>query len=339
MKLAPVVRALRGSRLQQSIVHTGQHYDANMSEVFFRQLEIPSPEVNLQVGPGTHAWQTAEIMRRIEPVLVDKRPDFVLVYGDVNSTVATALVCAKLLISVAHVEAGLRSFDRTMPEEINRVLTDHLSELLFTPSEDGNQNLKLEGIGTNKIRFVGNVMIDSLVGLLSKARARVVVEAANTFALVTMHRPSNVGDPYFMKALFTALEELSHTMKVIFPVHPRTHQHLEKFNLHRNGNALRLVEPLSYLDFLALETRASVVITDSGGVQEETTFLGIPCLTMRDNTERPVTIQLGTNKLVGRNPELLLREIGQLQQGRRAPTQVPPLWDGHTAERIARALR
>ncbi|MCX8109364.1 MAG: UDP-N-acetylglucosamine 2-epimerase (non-hydrolyzing), partial [Verrucomicrobiae bacterium] len=267
MKAAPVWRALGNGGHEQMIVHTGQHYDANMSDVFFRQLGMPEPEVNLGVGSGTHAQQTGQIMMRFEPVVLDVRPDVVLVYGDVNSTVAAALVCAKLGVAVAHVEAGVRSFDRTMPEEINRLLTDQIADLLFTPSEDGNRNLEREGIAAEKIHLVGNVMIDTLVRLMDHARPPDGVSADGAFALVTLHRPSNVDDANALSEIFNALDEVSREIKVIFPVHPRTRKRLNDLGLRAtNPDRLVLLEPIGYLEFLALQKRASVVITDSGGI-------------------------------------------------------------------------
>ena len=340
MKAAPVLRALECfPEVRQVLVHTGQHYDTNMSGVFFAELGIPEPELNLQVGSGSHAQQTAAIMTGFEPIVLDKRPDMVLVYGDVNSTVAAALVCAKLRVPVAHVEAGLRSFDRTMPEEINRVVTDQLSDLLFTPSLDGNENLEREGVPEHRIRFVGNVMIDTLVNLLSRAQAQLPDDLPSRYVLVTMHRPANVDDSTFLCELLKTLDEISHEIAVIFPVHPRTRQRIAEIGLSFSPAAnMRLTEPLSYLQFLALQTRATMVISDSGGIQEETTYLGVPCLTVRENTERPVTITIGTNVLVGRNMIRLNDEARKILKGGRKASDIPPLWDGHAAERIAAAV-
>jgi UDP-N-acetylglucosamine 2-epimerase (non-hydrolysing) len=337
MKAAPVLRALSGRHgVRQSLVHTGQHYDSNMSDVFFTQLSIPAPDVNLEVGSGSHARQTAEIMSRIEPVLLERRPDVVLVYGDVNSTVAAALVCSKLLIRVAHVEAGLRSFDRSMPEEVNRIVTDRLADLLFTPSEDGDRNLQAEGVETEKIHLVGNVMIDSLVRLLPAAIAAPRVGLPDRYALVTLHRPSNVDDNATLKKIIDALLEVNGQLDVVFPVHPRTRQRLS--TLGSNFTKLHLLEPLPYIEFLALQSRAKVVITDSGGIQEETTYMGVPCLTVRSNTERPITVELGTNILVGQNPEDLRCELTKILEGKGKAGTIPPLWDGHAGERIADVL-
>ena len=337
MKLAPVLNALKSrENVAQTLVHTGQHYDANMSDVFFEQLGIPAPDVNLSVGSGSHARQTAEIMTRFEPVLLEQKPDIVLVYGDVNSTVAAALVCAKLGVRVGHVEAGLRSFDRTMPEEINRLVTDQLADILFTPSEDGDINLQKEGIAAEKIFRVGNVMIDSLVKLLPVARSRNFDGVPERYALVTLHRPANVDDSRVLKSILQSLLEVSHDLTVVFPAHPRSRQRISEFGL--KTDQLRLLDPLPYVDFLCLQSRAQVVITDSGGIQEETTYLGVPCLTLRENTERPLTVTLGTNVLVGRDPEKLRSELSLVLAGKQKKGTIPPLWDGHAGERIAAIL-
>jgi UDP-N-acetylglucosamine 2-epimerase (non-hydrolysing) len=343
MKAAPVIRALgRRNDLHQTFIHTGQHYDANMSDVFFQQLGMPEPDVNLEVGSGSHARQTAEVMSRFEPVVLEYQPDLVLVYGDVNSTMAAALVCAKLLIPVGHVEAGLRSFDRTMPEEINRLLTDQVAALLFTPSADGDENLLREGVAAEKICFVGNVMIDTLVRLLPVAEESTIMTdlglGAQGYGLVTLHRPSNVDDPAMLAAIMQALHDISRDLPLVFPVHPRTRQRLEKATIQRSTSHVHLVDPLGYIDFLALQRHAMLLITDSGGIQEETTFLGVPCLTVRENTERPITATLGTNTLVGQDMHRLRTEVRRILVGDRKRGQVPPLWDGHAAERIAEAM-
>jgi len=368
MKAAPVLRALSAQPgVQQTLVHTGQHYDAAMSDVFFQQLEMPQPDHNLGVGSATHAQQTAGVMLAFEPVLLERKPDLVLVYGDVNSTVAAALVCSKLGVTVGHVEAGLRSRDRTMPEELNRLVTDQLSDLLFTPSSDGDENLLREGIDAAKIHLVGNVMIDTLVRLLPLAESHFPVGVPSPYALVTLHRPSNVDDLPWLRELLATLADLSAQLHVIFPVHPRTRQRLETLTHVATGaspvprseasgkgkqpatislpSAVQLMEPLPYLEFLALQRHAALVITDSGGIQEETTFLGVPCLTVRENTERPITVERGTNQLVGRDLQRLraaAKEIlgrGSLPGNRGADhnTRVP-LWDGHAAERIAQII-
>ena len=337
MKAAPVVRALGSLKtIHQTIVHTGQHYDSNMSDVFFRELEIPEPDVNLGVGSGSHARQTADIIAGFEPVVLERKPDLVLVYGDVNSTVAAALVCSKLLVPVGHVEAGLRSRDRTMPEEINRLLTDQISDFLFTPSQDGNDNLLQEGVGAEKIFLVGNVMIDTLVRLLPKSEQFRPRTLSSKYALVTLHRPSNVDDLPWLQEMLGTLARLSKDLTVVFPVHPRTRQRiaqLERQAMH-NGR-LQLLDPKPYLEFLALQRDATVVITDSGGIQEETTFLGVPCLTIRENTERPITITMGTNTLVGRDIKRLEKEVERTLAGATPRSKPVPLWDGHAAERIA----
>jgi UDP-N-acetylglucosamine 2-epimerase (non-hydrolysing) len=341
MKAAPVYRALAMRGHEQTIVHTGQHYDALMSDVFFRGLEIPDPDESLNVGSGSHAQQTAAIMSRFEPVALARKPDIVLVYGDVNSTVAAALVCAKIGVRVAHVEAGLRSFDRSMPEEINRMVTDRLADFLFTPSADGNENLDREGIAREKVFLVGNVMIDTLIRFLPKAdevfpelKAQLSLQS---FGLVTLHRPSNVDDEATFLPMLQVLDDLSAELPLIFPVHPRTRQKWQA-RLERCNPALRVIEPLGYFEFLALQKNARVVITDSGGIQEETTYLGTPCLTLRENTERPITVTLGTNVLIGRDWELLRRRFHEALAGGRKATGQLPLWDGKASERIAEIL-
>jgi UDP-N-acetylglucosamine 2-epimerase (non-hydrolysing) len=346
MKAAPVLRALRAfPEVQQTLVHTGQHYDVAMSEVFFQQLGMPEPDCNLGIGSGTHAQQTAAVMQAFEPVLQQRKPSLVLVYGDVNSTLAAALVCAKLSVRIGHVEAGLRSRDRNMPEEINRVFTDQLSDLLFTPSVDADENLVGEGIHAGKVHRVGNVMIDSLVRLLPRADQHFPANVKEPYALVTLHRPTNVDDLGWLEELLEALVEMSSRLRIVFPVHPRTRQRLHQFRLSNNTNSyLRLMDPLPYLEFIALQRRASVVITDSGGIQEETTFLGVPCLTVRENTERPVTITLGTNQLVGRDVAKLKSAVGKIMHDRpqkagpKHDTVRIPLWDGRAADRIAQII-
>lgn len=337
MKVAPVLNAVHSRpHVVQTLVHTGQHYDANMSGAFFEQLGIRAPDVNLAVGSSSHARQTAEIMTRFEPVALERKPDIVLVYGDVNSTAAAALVCAKLGIRVGHVEAGLRSFDRTMPEEINRLVTDQLADLLYTPSEDADHNLQCEGVPPEKIFRVGNVMIDSLVKLLPLAQRQRANSFPERYALVTLHRPANVDDSDTLKSILQSLLEVNRDLTVVFPAHPRTRQRISEFGL--NAEQLQFLDPLPYIDFLGLQSRATVVITDSGGIQEETTYLGVPCLTLRENTERPITVSLGTNVLVGRDPEKLRSELSLILSGKAKKGTVPPLWDGHTGERIAALL-
>jgi UDP-N-acetylglucosamine 2-epimerase (non-hydrolysing) len=338
MKAAPVLHALqKRPGIRQTLVHTGQHYDKNLSDVFFSQLEIPAPDANLGVGSSTHARQTADIMLGFEPVLLERKPDLVLVYGDVNSTVAATLVCAKLLIPVAHVEAGLRSFDRTMPEEVNRIVTDRLADLLFTPSEDGDDNLLREGISAGKIHRVGNVMIDSLVRLLPAAMRCPVNGLPDRFALVTLHRPSNVDDGETLKGILQSLLDASAQLDIVFPVHPRTRARIAEFGF--STTKLHLLEPVPYIEFLALQRRAKAVITDSGGIQEETTYLQVPCLTLRSNTERPITVSMGTNTLVGQDSRKLADELSAILAGHAKRGSIPPLWDGHAADRIADVLQ
>jgi UDP-N-acetylglucosamine 2-epimerase (non-hydrolysing) len=335
MKLAPVVQALHGA-VEQVVVHTGQHYDRNMSAVFFGELGIPQPDVNLAVGPGTHAKQTAEIMSRFEDVVVERRPDLVMVYGDVNSTAAAALVCAKLGVMVAHVEAGLRSWDRTMPEEINRLVTDQLSDLLFTHSPEADDNLVREGIRAEAIHRVGNVMIDTLVRCLPMARAPAGIALPERFGLVTLHRPSNVDDPKELADLVALLSKLGRSIPIVFPLHPRTKNQLQAAGLlEKIGPDVHLIDPQGYLEFLYLEKRAALVVTDSGGVQEETTFLRVPCITVRENTERPVTVSIGSNVVVGRDVRRVEAAAMDVLAGKAKHGDVPPLWDGRAAERIA----
>jgi UDP-N-acetylglucosamine 2-epimerase (non-hydrolysing) len=337
MKAAPVIAAFKEHGVRQTLVHTGQHYDAFMSDIFFQQLGIPEPDYNLAVGGGSHAAQTSEIMVRFEPVVLECRPDLVVVYGDVNSTAAAAFVCAKLLIPVAHVEAGLRSGDRTMPEEINRLVTDQLSDLLFTPSQDGDANLLREGIAPEKIHCVGNVMIDTLIRLLPIARAVRRDDGVfdQPYALVTLHRPSNVDDAATLRTLIQTLNEISRDVAVVFPVHPRTRTRIESLGEWRPSSNLRLIDPVGYLEFLALQMHATVVVTDSGGIQEETTYLSVPCLTVRENTERPVTETVGSNLLIGRDMDRLRVEIGRVLAGRGKRGSIPSLWDGAASRRIA----
>ena len=341
MKMAPLARAL-GVRAgaEHVVVHTGQHYDRNMSQSFFDDLQIPPPDFNLDVGSGSHGAQTGTIMQRFEPVLLEVRPDVVLVYGDVNSTVAAALVAAKLGVRIGHVEAGLRSRDWSMPEEINRVVTDRLADLLFTPSRDADENLRAEGVSAERIRFVGNIMIDSLVAFLPKVHAGQLLRrfgvTAGDYVVVTLHRPSNVDGPATLAGIMRGLARIATEHPVVFPVHPRTRSRLEGIEDTGNSN-LRLVEPVGYVDMLALVKSAGLVITDSGGVQEETSFLGIPCLTVRPNTERPITIGQGTNRLVASTEQALVEAAAQVW-GTGKPCTIE-LWDGRTAERIADALR
>jgi UDP-N-acetylglucosamine 2-epimerase (non-hydrolysing) len=344
MKLAPFARAAAGrSGVRHVIVHTGQHYDADMSDAFFEELGIPRPDHNLGVGSASHAVQTALIMQRFEPICLDAAPDAVLVYGDVNSTVAAALVAAKLGFKVAHVEAGLRSRDWRMPEEINRVVTDRLADLLFSPSWDAVANLQAEGVPGERVHMVGNIMVDTLVALLSRARGARAAErlgvAGGPFVFVTLHRPNNVDDPGTLRELLDALAQLSLEVPVLFPVHPRTRARIQSLGWESRGaSQLHLLDPLPYVDTLSLVDRSGLVITDSGGLQEETSYLGVPCLTVRPNTERPVTCEQGTNRLV--KPErgaILVAARDALAHGRPEHRQIER-WDGKTAERILEVL-
>ena len=344
MKVAPIYAEMkrRPAEFAPMIVHTGQHYDAAMSDSFFDDLGMPKPDVYLGVGSGSHAVQTAKIMTEFEPVVLRKKPDWVLVVGDVNSTIACALVCAKLGVKVAHVEAGLRSRDRSMPEEINRILTDSISDLLFTTSQDADANLSQEGIPAERIRFVGNVMIDSLMDHLEIAESSKVREdlgvAACDYTVLTLHRPSNVDDCKTLSGIIDALGAISERVPVVFPVHPRTRAKIEEFGFGEliASSDIRLVDPLGYLDFMRLYSGARMVLTDSGGLQEETTVLGISCLTLRHNTERPVTIEMGTNILVGTEPDKIKQAAFNVLDGssKTASAKIPPLWDGKTAGRI-----
>ncbi|MFQ6616375.1 MAG: non-hydrolyzing UDP-N-acetylglucosamine 2-epimerase [Fidelibacterota bacterium] len=340
MKVSPVWRALKSkTNFEQIVVHTGQHYAKNMSQVFFSELELPEPDHHLGVGSGTHAQQTAAIMVAFEKLVESIRPDIVLVYGDVNSTVAAGLVCGKSGIPFGHVEAGLRSFDRSMPEELNRLLTDQIADLLFTPSPDGDENLIREGIDPGKIHRVGNVMIDTLVQSFPNTRKPDLPGLSKKYALVTLHRPSNVDDLESLERIMTALIEISLSITIVFPVHPRTRRRIEEFDLTLpESDRLQLIDPLGYLEFIGLLKQATAVMTDSGGVQEETTYLGIPCLTLRENTERPVTVTVGTNSLVGRDVQKLMEEVSKILSGSPKKGKVPPLWDGRAGERIAGVL-
>ncbi|RMG48195.1 MAG: UDP-N-acetylglucosamine 2-epimerase (non-hydrolyzing) [Acidobacteria bacterium] len=345
MKIAPVHRALVAEGIEPEIVHTGQHYDPEMSRLFFEQLGIPEPDVNLEVGSGSHAQQTALIMQRFEPVLLERKPDLVVVVGDVNSTAACSLVAKKMPgIGVAHVEAGLRSGDRTMPEEINRIVTDSLSDLLFVSERSGLENLAREGAPPDRVHFVGNVMIDTLRSHLDAARATGAVSRfglePQRYALLTLHRPANVDRFETFSAIMGAVAETARRLPVLFPVHPRTRPALDRWLEGRRGDAgdLRVVPPVGYLEFLHLMSEARMVLTDSGGIQEETTALAIPCLTLRDNTERPATVTEGTNRLVGRDPSRILAAVDELLAGKAKAGTVPEKWDGRAAERIARVI-
>ncbi|MBT8400098.1 MAG: UDP-N-acetylglucosamine 2-epimerase (non-hydrolyzing) [Rhodothermia bacterium] len=341
MKIGPIHRVMtENESLYPLLVHTGQHYDEKMSDIFFRQLEMPKPDVYLGVGSGSHAAQTARVMEAFDEVLTRENPDMVVVVGDVNSTLACSLVAVKRHIPVAHVEAGLRSFDRRMPEEINRIVTDSISDLLFVTEQSGVDNLEAEGVSGDKVFFVGNVMIDALVHFLPKAEATGIAAklgvAGMDYTLMTMHRPSNVDNETSLRSLVTLIENVAALSPVIFPVHPRTGSRLDEFGLRERLDridSLQLIDPLGYLQFLGLMKDAKVVITDSGGIQEETTYLGVPCLTLRENTERPVTIELGTNELLSLDPVAVLDRFKAVRKGRAAGSR-PPLWDGRAASRI-----
>jgi UDP-N-acetylglucosamine 2-epimerase (non-hydrolysing) len=346
MKIAPVIAEMRRrDGIHSILVHTGQHYDEAMSDSFFDDLAIPRADINLGVGSASHAVQTARIMIEFERVLQERRPDWVVVVGDVNSTMAATLVASKMSVRVAHVEAGLRSRDRAMPEEINRVVTDALADLLLTPSRDADENLLAEGIPPEKIRFVGNVMIDTLHHNLERARASNALArfglAPREFCAMTLHRPSNVDQKDTLAGILDALDTIQQRLPIIFPVHPRTRERIKEFGLSERVFAqprLLLTEPLGYLDFLQLYSNSRLVLTDSGGIQEETTALGIPCLTLRPNTERPITVTEGTNRVVGNDPEAIKREAMAALDSPRRAGRVPELWDGRAAERIVDAL-
>ncbi|MFZ4590440.1 MAG: non-hydrolyzing UDP-N-acetylglucosamine 2-epimerase [Ignavibacteria bacterium] len=355
MKMAPLHKELlkHKKNILHKIVHTGQHYDKQLSEIFFKQLGLPKPHINLGVGSGSHAEQTAETMVKFEKVVLREKPDLVLVYGDINSTLAASIVCAKILqngkpVPVAHIEAGLRSFDRNMPEEINRIVTDSLANYLFVPEEDGMVNLHKNGIDNNKIFFVGNIMIDSLVGYLPLAmKSRILEELCITkrnYVLVTLHRPSNVDSKAdFLKILniFKHINELNPQLDIVFPVHPRTIKMVEKFNLYKELDKIKnlvMSEPIGYIDFLALTANSKFVITDSGGIQEETSFLNIPCLTLRENTERPITIKHGSNILCGSNEDKIVNEMKKIFKGNAKNRRKLKFYDGQTARRIVKVI-
>ena len=350
MKVAPIIKCLRACDVDRKqddlvidyrLIHTGQHYDEKMSAIFFHELGIPAPDINLEVGSGSHAAQTANVMAKFEPVCEQERPDWVVVVGDVNSTMACTLVCSKMGIRVAHVEAGLRSFDRTMPEEINRIVTDSLADLLLTPSSDANENLKREGIHDSKIELVGNVMIDTLVANLEKARANDLLPRLGLeregFAYVTLHRPSNVDHQTALTTLVGELKRLACQMPVVFPIHPRTRKMCGQFGIALDDQPnLKILEPIGYLDSLCLTENARLVLTDSGGLQEESTYFRTPCLTLRPNTERPVTVTQGSNKLT--NPERLSVDLDDVLRREPRFGTIPLLWDGRAANRIVKAI-
>ena len=345
MKIAPIWEAMRSrpADFRPVVVHTGQHYDDEMSKVFFQDLELPEPDVYLGVGSASHGVQTARIMMAFEEVMEEKKPDLVMVVGDVNSTLACALVASKLCVPLGHVEAGLRSFDRTMPEEINRVLTDQLSDYLFTTCEDAHENLRREGVPEERMHFVGNVMIESLLRVRPKTEASDVLARLGlerkAYALVTLHRPSNVDRRETFEPILDALRRIGQAIRVVFPAHPRTQKRMREFGLVRSSDDLMVVDPLGYLDFLCLEMNATFVLTDSGGLQEETTFFGIPCLTLRANTERPITLTQGTNTLVHADAETIVQESMNILDGKGKKGSIPRFWDDGVAQRIVEVLR
>ena len=355
MKIAPLMAEYhKFPEIEAVLVHTGQHYDKKMSHLFFDQLEIPKPKVNLEVGSASQALQTAEIIRRFEPVVLKYQPDLVLVVGDVNSTIACALVAVKLGVKVAHVEAGLRSFDRQMPEEINRLLTDAISDFLFVSEPSGLENLRREGIPAEKIFFVGNVMIDTLQRNLAKAEQSQIIEDLGlhekSYAIITLHRPANVDDPIILQNFLHVLTLIGDQIPIIFPVHPRTRATLAKCDNFDNVRVIDrattigskrgifITEPMGYLDFLKLMAHAKIVLTDSGGIQEETTILKVPCLTLRENTERPITVEVGTNTIASTDPESILKAFQHVMSDRKKQFKIPELWDGYTASRIVKIL-
>ncbi len=362
MKISSITKAItkyqkhnKLHHINHYLVHTGQHYDDKLSKCFFDELSLPRPDTNLEVGSSSHAVQTAEIMKRFEPVLLHKKPDAMIVVGDVNSTIACALVASKVIYPqitaygrqrplIVHVEAGLRSGDRSMPEEINRVLTDAISDVLFVTEEDAVANLRAEGISQDKIHFVGNVMIDTLMTHLKKSRKSKIkkrLRIKGKYGLVTLHRPSNVDNKDKLKNLLNCLSQISEKLPLYFPVHPRTKANIERFGLMeivKNYSELKLIHPLGYLDFLNLLETATIVLTDSGGIQEETTVLGVPCVTMRENTERPVTVKIGTNFLVGINSDKIYQATTSILEGKTKKGSIPPLWDGRAGERILNTL-
>ncbi len=351
MKIAPISEELKGTDISHTLVHTGQHYDYRMSKLFFEDLALPKPDIDLGVGSGTHAHQTADVMMRLEPVFERENPSLVIVVGDVNSTMAAAITAVKLGIPVAHVEAGLRSFDRTMPEEINRILTDAISSYHFTTEESANDNLRREGIPEKNIFFVGNTMIDTLFRHVDRASVSPILQdlgmKPKAYGIVTLHRPANVDSPKNLRGILEALNEIASDLPIIFPVHPRTKKHIFGFGLNHliteKGTGVRrgvyMIEPLGYRDFLKLMKEARIVFTDSGGIQEETTVLGIHCLTLRENTERPITITSGTNVLVGADKGRIIHETRKKLNGVSPRYSLPPLWDGRSAERIVNIIR
>lgn len=346
MKAAPLMRELQRfpDRFETLLIHTGQHYDHKLSQLFFEELGMVRPDIYLGVGSGSHAEQTARIMIELEKVFIEQKPDMIVVFGDVNSTMAASLVAAKLQIKIAHVEAGLRSFDPAMPEEINRIVTDRLSDYMFVTEPSGLKHLEQEGVDKRKVFFTGNIMIDSLASSLAAAKKSSILTdlrlEPKKYAVMTLHRPSNVDNPEILMSIINAVNSVGNTVPVVFPCHPRTQKELARHNLAitPTSGPLRLIEPLGYLDFLRLQSECYFVLTDSGGVQEETTYLQIPCVTMRENTERPVTVDVGSNILVGPSPAKVLEAVRGILDGKHKKGRIPELWDGHTAERIVAIL-
>lgn len=344
IKIAPIWEEMKidPGVFQPFILHTGQHYDQNMSDLFFKDLGLPRPDKYLGVGSASHAVQTAKIMVGFEKILKEIKPDLIIVVGDVNSTLACSIVASKLLIPIAHVESGLRSFDRTMPEEVNRIVTDSIADFLFTTCEDANENLRKEGVSDDKIFFVGNVMIDTLVKLKVKSKKSEILDkfglTDHNYAILTLHRPGNVDDVNTLKGIFEALMEVCKNIQIIFPVHPRTEKQLKKIGIQENDKNIKMIEPLGYLEFLKLLMCARFVMTDSGGIQEETTYLGIPCLTLRENTERPVTLNEGTNTLVGTDKDKIVSACNSILNNKNIKYKIPELWDGFAAKRIVKIL-
>lgn len=348
MKIAPIQRVMQNmsNTFEPILIHTGQHYDERMSKLFFEDLELPKPNIYLGVGSGTHAEQTAKIMIEFEKICEKEKPDLVVVVGDVNSTAACSMVASKMWIPIAHVEAGLRSFDRKMPEEINRIITDALSEFLFVTEKSGITNLVNEGVAKTKIHFVGNVMIDSLVYYLRKDNPSLILNEMDLkpkeYVLVTLHRPSNVDNPNNFTKIISAFKEIQKDIQIIFPIHPRTQKNIEKFGLKVEINKLKnlkLIQPIGYIDFMKLMVNCGFVMTDSGGIQEETTYLGIPCLTLRENTERPSTVEIGTNAIVGNGTKKIIQQSKKIVDGNWKTGKIPELWDGKTADRIVSVLK
>lgn len=349
VKLAPLYFEFKRDKIKQKVIHTGQHYDPKLSGIFFKQFKLPNPDFNLNVGSLSHAQQVAWMMIRLEPILIKLKPTLVIVYGDCNSTLTGALTAVKLGIPISHVEAGLRSFDFQMPEEINRVLTDRIADLLFTPSKDANINLKKEGISKSKIKFVGNIMIDSLKKMLKEAeKTNINKYLANNknYALVTLHRPRNVDNKKILLQILNSLNKISIKLPVLFSVHPRTKKNIKKLKGFKKAKHLKLLDPVGYLEFLHLISKAKLVITDSGGIQEETTYLNISCFTLRPNTERPITVSQGTNKMIGLdyktsffNSKMLLKEVDLVLQGKVKKGKTLALWDGRAASRIVHIIK